>query len=363
MSDPFLLNRVLLQFQPRSADIIHQLSAIATTPDGNLWLGSDELNTIERLTLVEPTVYGNHQSFAVGKYLPLRGEDEIDVEGMDYANGYLWFTGSHSPKRKQPKGKNSDKDIERLAEVSIELNRYLIARIPVQDGELVKSCPHPKKSDRTLTAACLQTTENGNLLMEALKRDRHLGAYLANALPSKENGFDIEGLAIRHHRLFLGLRGPVLRGWAVILEVEMEESDPETLTLKPIGKDKQLYKKHFLELNGLGIREIVFCGDDLIILAGPTMELEGEMRLFRLKHLLKQEGDSLTSQASGNLRVLFDLPFTIGHDHAEGLAIARCFNQVDGLMVVYDSPNPVRAIQPDAILADIFQLSLRQLGN
>ncbi|MBF2027503.1 MAG: DUF3616 domain-containing protein [Oscillatoriales cyanobacterium C42_A2020_001] len=356
MSDPFLLNRVLLQFQPPAAEIIHQLSAITTTPDGSLWLGSDELNTIERLTLVKPSVYANHQSFSIGDFLPLRDEDEIDIEGLEYANGYLWFTGSHSPKRKQPKGKKPDKDIERLAEVSIELNRYLIARIPVQSGELVKSCAHPKKSDRTLTAAYLKTTESGNLLTEALKRDRHLGVYLANALPSKENGFDIEGLAIRNHRLFLGLRGPVLRGWAVILEVEMEADDAGMLTLKPIGKDKQLYKKHFLELNGLGIREIVFCKDDLIILAGPTMELEGEMRVFRLKHLLKQDGDSLTSQTSDNLEILFNLPFTIGHDHAEGLAIARCFDQVDGLMIVYDSPNSIRAIQPDAILADIFQL-------
>ena len=45
-------------------------------------------------------------------------------------------------------------------------------------------------------------------------------------LPSKDNGLDIEGLAVLGNRVYLGLRGPVLRGRAIILELELEESEP-----------------------------------------------------------------------------------------------------------------------------------------
>ncbi len=42
-------------------------------------------------------------------------------------------------------------------------------------------------------------------------------------IPGKDNGFDIEGLAVREDRLLLGLRGPVLRGHAFVLELSLEQ--------------------------------------------------------------------------------------------------------------------------------------------
>ncbi|MNG03413.1 hypothetical protein D3C84_864920 [compost metagenome] len=35
------------------------------------------------------------------------------------------------------------------------------------------------------------------------------------------------------------------------------------------------YRKHFFALNGLGFRDLCTSGDDLLILAGPTMDLDG----------------------------------------------------------------------------------------
>jgi hypothetical protein len=101
-----------------------------------------------------------------------------------------------------------------------------------------------------LTAACLQKTKDENILIEALKDDCHLGPFLSFPLPSKENGFDIEGLAVHQDKIFLGFRGPVLRGWAIIVEIEVEEKEPGVLTLKQIGEQGKLYKKHFVNLNG-----------------------------------------------------------------------------------------------------------------
>lgn len=275
--EAFLLTRILLNFEDKAEDIICDVSAAAFTPDGNLWVGSDEMIGIERLSPVGRYSYVNHQRFLLQDYVELfNTDDEIDIEGMDFAEGYLWITGSHSTKRKKPKGK--DTDLERLATVTTDLNRFIFARIPVINGKLVKSCT--LKDGEPLTAACLQTIDNRNLLFEVLQEDVHLKSFITAGIPSKDNGLDIEGLAVRGDRLFVGLRGPVLRGWAIILEMEFESREPGVLTFKTIGDEDTKYKKHFLDLNGLGIREICFQDRDLIILAGPTMDLEGKCSYF-----------------------------------------------------------------------------------
>lgn len=358
MPNPFLLTRVLLRFNNTSDDLLGQLSGVAVTPDGSLWVGSDELLSVERLSPIAPYIFGEEKSFFIGDFVELFNEkDEIDIEGLCYTDHYLWLTGSHSTKRGKPKGKNPQKDIKKLGKIKTDLNRYLLARIPVVDGELVKSTPHPDEPEKELTAACLQRTETSNILIEALQADCHLGPFISFPLPSKENGFDIEGLAVRGNRIFLGFRGPVLRGWAIILEIEVVETEPGVLNLKQIGENGMLYKKHFVDLNGLGVRDLYMHGEDLIILAGPTMHLEGEMRVLRLRGVLEQLEDSITGQDSGDLEVLFDLPFIVGVDHAEGLTLFPCLGHSDSLLVVYDAADPTRRIDPDGVYADVFKLT------
>lgn len=357
MPYPFLLSRALLQFKSGTEQVLKEISAITITPDRNLWIGSDEANTIERLSEIKPQIFGQHQPYKISDFIDLQEPDsEIDIEGLSYNNSYLWLTGSHSPKRLKTKGKDARKDLERLAKVKLDPNRYLIARIPIVDGKLQKQCAHPEAGKTLLTAAHLQYSDDGNLLTEVLKDDPHLGIWCTNPIPSKENGLDIEGLAVHDDRIFLGLRGPVLRGWAIVLEIAVKEIEPGVLVLKKIGKNKQLYQKHFINLHGLGVREICFHNNDLIILAGPTMTLEGAMQVFRLKHVLNRSSDSISSIESGDLKLVFDLPFTIGSDHAEGLVLVPCLGYPDALMIVYDAPNPHRIIQPDAVFADIFRL-------
>jgi len=357
MPENFLLSRVLLRFNSKPDDLLEDLSAAALTTDGSLWLGSDEFLTIERLSPVEPYIFGKHQSFAVGDFVELFNQkEEIDIEGIDYSHNYLWLTGSHSTKRKKPKGKKPETDLERLATIKTEFNRYLLARIPVFEGELFKSCSHPDNRDIELTAGCLKKTENSNILIDALKEDIHLGPFLTFPLPSKENGFDIEGLAVHKDRVFLGFRGPVLRGWAIIIEIEVEEKEPGVLTLKAIGEAGALYRKHFVYLNGLGIRELCFKGEDLIILGGPTMDLAGDMRVFLLKDALALSENSISGQESSNLEVLFDLPVTKGLGNAEGLALFPCLGESDSLLVVYDSPDEARKVGKNAVYADVFRL-------
>ncbi|MCU0494408.1 MAG: DUF3616 domain-containing protein [Chloroflexaceae bacterium] len=357
MKPCFLLNRVLLRFDDGSQAIHGNLSAVVVDSQGNLWLGSDEGANVERLTLEEPSVYGHHEPFYLGDYIPLFDpQGEVDIEGMAYSNHYLWLTGSHSSKRKRAKGKTQERDLQRLATLETEPNRYILARIPLVHGELHKTCPHPDDPSRQLSAACLQKTAAQNILIEALKDDVHLGPFLTFPLPSKENGFDIEGLAVYQDRVFLGFRGPVLRGWAIILEIALAETEPGGLTLQALGDKGQRYKKHFVDLRGLGIRELTMQGQDLIILAGPTMTLAGAMQIYRLKHPTSLPGDSLSGRMAEGLELVGDLPWANGVDNAEGLTLFPSLAGQQGLLVVYDTPDPLRHPFPNTVYGDVFLL-------
>jgi hypothetical protein len=170
------------------------------------------------------------------------------------------------------------------------------------------------------------------------------------AIPSKDNGLDIEGLAVRGNRVFAGLRGPVLRGWAVILDFEVGETagNQNRLTLtRPI-------RKHLLRLDGLGVREIALHHKDLFVLAGPTMDLDGPVGLYRWANATDRAADSLTGFGEGIEKVL-DVPFEQGKDHAEGIALIRDGLQLQA-MICYDSPHASRTPSANQILLDVFDL-------
>ncbi|MEO1093439.1 MAG: DUF3616 domain-containing protein [Cyanobacteria bacterium J06638_28] len=337
---------VCLKFADKSDLIRTSLSAVIDTGQ-HLWLGCDETATLERLTLDGAQAI-DHQHFQVADFLdlPHAEEEEIDIEGLAYADYYLWFVGSHSLKRKAAKPDKSPQDkIKRLRKIEREDNRYTLGRIPLVDGQLLKACPHPQKPDMTLAAAQLKRKKSGNELTQRLEDDPHLGDFLKADIPGKDNGFDIEGLAIVGDRLLVGLRGPVLRGWATLLELCLAEEEPGILRLQKMPSRKERYQKHFLDLNGLGIRDLCVRDDTLLILAGPTMALDGAIKLFALK-LADLESDT----GIHHPRVELEVPYGQGCDRAEGITLLQPEQQE--LLVVYDAPAPERLQETGAVLAD-----------
>jgi hypothetical protein len=354
MANPSLLNQVVLRFEDGFKEHREDVSAVRLTPDKHLWLGSDETSTIECLSSVDSHIFAEHKQFRVADFieLPAPADQEIDIEGLAYAAHYLWFVGSHSWKRKKPKpDKTDEKNIQRLTKLESEANRYLLARIPLVNGELLPSCANPDNPDEQLSAAKLEVTERGNLLMDALANDPHLGYFVGAKIPGKENGFDIEGLAVYQDRIFLGLRGPVLRGWAVMLEIELETNNSGLLKLKQIKEQEKLYKKHFIYLHGLGIRDLCLDGEDLLILAGPTMDLDGPVRVFRL-----QNGVNLREDVLSRPEPVLEIPYGNGDDHAEGMTLFADPTQLPSLLVVYDSPAKTRLKGDGDVIADVFKL-------
>ncbi|MGH8001633.1 MAG: DUF3616 domain-containing protein, partial [Brasilonema sp.] len=227
----------------------------------------------------------------------------------------------------------------------------IIGRIPMVNGELLPSCQHPKNPKVQLSAAKLEVTNQGNLLMEALADDPHLGFFVKAAIPGKDNGFDVEGIAVCKNRVFLGLRGPVLRGWAMILEIELENSSPGLLKLKNIGDDQKGYKKHFLFLNGLGIRDLLLDGEDLLVLAGPTMDLDGPVQVYRVEN-----GVHLQENILNYPKHMLDIPYGNRDEHAEGITLFHDIAGVSSLLTVYDSPAKNRLVGDGGVLADVFKL-------
>ncbi|MEM1425755.1 MAG: DUF3616 domain-containing protein [Cyanobacteria bacterium P01_H01_bin.130] len=351
--EAFLLGRVLLDFDRADVDLWSELSAIALTPDGSLWVGSDELQTLERLRPLSPMHYGEHHSCPLPDNLTLPDpEGEIDFEGLDYGDGFLWFVGSHSQKRKRPKGKPS-KDLKRLTQVVREPNRYALGRISISDkGDL------NAKGSAMLAMGDADNDWKGNPLMTALGKDPHLGDYIHHPIPSKENGLDIEGLAVRGDRLFIGLRGPVLRGYGIVLELRYDPSEKKDLVLLPAA-GKHLYRKHIFNLRGEGIRDLCWDGDDLLLLAGPTMAVDGYADVVRWRSPLEdvdsETPDIIYEPDGKQLQPVMTLPTTRGYDYAEGIMLAPCWEE-PALWVVHDGPGPQRLIGDRSLLIDVFRL-------
>lgn len=358
---------VLLEFDPdlnklrKDKKLWDGLSAVVRIGD-TLWVANDEALSLERLSRQRGTGdgaihYADHRQFPLREVLQLpmppdaNGKiEEADIEGLDYDGGYLWLVGSHSLKRDKPKKEKSiEKNIERLAEVSRDGNRFLLARIPL-DPTTQSPEKMVNQDGHARTAARLCGDAEGNALTEALADDEHLGSFLA--IPGKDNGFDIEGLAVAGDCVFVGLRGPVLRGWTLILELALEEQDASTLTLKPIGPDGRSYRKHFLDLGGLGVRDLCVQGSDLLILAGPTMALASPLAIFRWPDGVWPDRQPLVF--GKDLPTVLNIPIGAGPEQAEGITL---FDRDDGdarsILVVYDAAES-RQRKASTVEADLF---------
>jgi hypothetical protein len=358
---------ITLEFKPSLDDARGQrkelrdgLSAVRQV--GNtLWVANDESASVERLQ-IEGDAARHHTQFHLCEFLDMPKEHknpartpEIDIEGLDHADGYLWVAGSHSFKRCKPDEDDSPaRQVKALGRVDTDANRFMLARIPMVDDE--DSLPALARKHKPRRAQQLPCDARSNALTRLLRKDPHLGPFIG--LPGKENGFDIEGLAVADDRIFLGLRGPVLRGWAVVLSLRLEGHRDELCMLPIDGGRKKggLVCKHFLPLAGLGIRDLCVHGDDLLVLAGPTMSLDGPVRVLRWTGAARGGEASGMVDASA-LRPVLELPYGDGCDHAEGMALLQREGETQPrLLVVCDRAAKARQVGADGMKADLFAM-------
>ena len=314
----------------------------------SLFLAADERAAIDRLIPTRRGRWGDHASFELADLLDLADPDEeADLEGLAAADGWLWVVGSHARTRPKPqKAKDECIDLGALADLKDTRPRCLLARLPlVEDGGALK----PVAADGKRKAGLLEQTKHGNALAKALRKDPLLGPF--TRLPAKEGGLDIEGIAVCGERVALGLRGPVIAGHAMLLEmaVEAKRSGKLKLTRAPV--------KRLLAMEGLGIRDLKKCGDDLLILAGPTTGLDGPCALYRWRGWAGDPPRDSTRVRLHRPDRLFDIPFGRGVDHPEGLALWGDGGDARQILVIYDSPSDTRCDKGRGTIdADLFDL-------
>lgn len=351
-------NAIRLEFTPGA--LVHTNLSGAAFSGECLWVAGDEACGIDRLCRLDPSGaellrFGDGLSFPLSELLDLPGaaDDEADLEGMVVADGYLWVVGSHGLKRKNAKdGRDDAANAKRLAKVTLDGNRRLLACLPIEMGDDGKPCLVREAKDGR-RALRLKGDAESNQLTLTLADDPHFGPYMS--IPGKDNGFDIEGLVVDGNRLLLGLRGPVLRGWSALLEIALETKGEE-LRLAPRDGSDSLIRKHFLQLEGLGIRDLHFSGDDLYILAGPTMVLDGDIRVFKwpnAKSLLAANHEPVRFEAS--LTEMLSLPHGRGINRAEAICELppEFASHTPSWLVLYDAPGLDRKDGEYTVFGDV----------
>ena len=331
--------------QEIAGPIHRDLSAIACEGD-TMFLACDEGAGLERL-LRDGDGFGRHRHIPLADLVDLPGgkDGEMDIEGLAIDAGWLWVVGSQAITRDKVKeGDTGAASLAELRDTDWEENRQFLGRFPLvqREGGL-----WPVAEDGDRKAAHLKFTAKGKL-RKWLKKDRLLKPFLG--LPSKENGLDVEGIAVRGDRVWLGLRGPVLGQSAAVLEMQMRVTKGGHLKAKRIEGHARV-RKHFVDTDGQGIRDMKWDGEDLVLVTGPVMSGDGPAAILRLHRFSWRKAEGYVGE-DGQVLVQ-RLPYRENADHPEGLT----WLGGSDWLVIHDSPGPERAgDDPPWVEGDVWRL-------
>lgn len=356
--------RMKMYFQPQEQladvddDIKRDVSAVAVI-GRTLFIACDETATVERLILNDDgEAFERHRDVALGDFfeLPAGRRGEMDIEGLSVDGGYLWVTGSHSLIRnKLPDEGDIGDRLLAMAECHNQPNRHFLGRVPLKDrGEGVFEPVAEVADERTPACLKMHGRHGRSRVYKMLSRHPLMRPFMD--VPCKENGFDVEGLAVTGERVFLGLRGPVVGRRGMVVEMHLKLTGKGYLKPRRIGTDGQRFRLHLLDLEGFGVRDLLFADDRrLLILAGATSDIEGMQSIYAWPGALAAAGDSIADDDAVS-RVL-DLPFLRDADHAEGLAAIEVGGE-QRLLVAYDDPAAWRVDdEANSLVADLFPLA------
>lgn len=240
-------------------------------------------------------------------------DDEMDLEGIAVQGQTVYVLGSHSAKRKKvkPEKKYLKNRAALMSRPDVQPKRDVLLRFELDsDG---KAGP----IERTSLRGFLDSTEPFQSF---------------GATAGKENGIDVEGLAVWKKDLYIGFRGPVLRGnFTPILRCRFGV---------PIVEHELL----FVNLGGRGVRDLAQVEDGLLILAGPVGDGPGSYQLYLWDGRDGVPGEGApTSATDPGLHLIGDLPTpssSPGDNNspakAEGMALVQDANQHWEILVVFD---------------------------
>jgi hypothetical protein len=233
--------------------------------------------------------------------------EEMDLEGIAVDGATVYVLGSHSSRRKKVGAKVS-RIANRAALMSApeaQPARDVLLRFRLgSDGK-------PGAIERTSLRPYLDATEP----FKSFGR-----------IASKENGVDLEGLAAWRGDLYVGFRGPVLRGnFTPILRCGFGS---------PIATPGLL----FVDLGGRGVRDLAHARDGLLILAGPVGDGPGTYQLYFWDGQDGVPGSDAPAAAASSLQPLGDLLPPPGQEaaKAEGVGLIDEGDRHWHILVVFD---------------------------
>ena len=169
---------------------------------------------------------------------------ELDIEGVAYDRGFFYVTGSHGAPRNPG--------------AAIDPSRFFIFRFRVNERT---GKPRFRFGDEVVDTTAIVKT---NALREVIKATAEIGPFAEK--PLGQNGANIEGMAVRDDRIYLGFRGPSVDGRAFILAVN---------TNGVFGNEAMKEKVHPIRLGpATGIRDLAVLRKTpgMLVLAGPVGE-------------------------------------------------------------------------------------------
>ena len=248
--------------------------------------------------------------YKLAKSVHIAGEsEELDLESIAVDGTTVYVIGSHS--RVRPKQKSADtyaEAREKLTTVDfVDSQRDVLARFPFDP---ISGQPGDVET------VSLRTFIDTNPVLKPFA-----------ALPSKENGVDIEGVAVKGNEVYVGFRGPVLRENFVPIVVT-------TFTTPTAGEIR------FVKLGGLGVRDLAAVKDGFLILAGPNGDGPGTFQIY-----LWNGADCVNGATpAGTCDLLVEVPDQ-GKANPEGLTVTAEHADAWELVLVCDgikNGNPTR---------------------
>lgn len=311
--DPPLLKPVAAIHLPEEVLGVEDISGIAQF-GYLLAIGSDEAagekgrsNYLQLLITDKGKQYHAHS-----KHLLLEGSkeegEELDIEGIAAAGKYIYVIGSHSSKRPKVKAKYShEKNHQRLMAKAIkdERGRDWLFRV---------------KLNKAGDEADIERVS----LRDVIQNNPVLAPF--SALPSKENGVDIEGIAVVKDQVYLGFRAPVLReNYVPIMQFSFD--DPED------------YQMKFVQLGGRGIRDMTVVKDGFLIIAGAMGDADMSYQIYFWDGV-----DTIQSKdhEAGRLALLGEIAAPKGAK-AEGITVLSEGSSYD-VLIAFDGVNDLTQV-------------------
>lgn len=319
--------------------LIDNLSAAAWA-EPYLWVASDESASIERLTK-SGDGFGAAKSFSLHDFFAdLSKDKEVDIEALAYdpAEKALWVMSSHARSRSKTEDATPSELLD-ADEFDLKKRRCFLGRIGLSNG-----------SPQSGGCASLPLGDEDESLRDEIS---NLGGALARSLddPAKENGLDVEGLAVQGNTLLIGLRGPAVGGYAVVLRAVVETSGMALSIPEPLSVI-------LLPLHGLAIRDLTTAEDgDVLVLAGPTFDLNAPFILYRWSNAF--DAPSAPHVIQNGLTYLADLTgsVVVNDGKLDFSERPEALTMIGGeLLVLHDRPAQKRRPSPAMVLADLLSL-------